>query len=61
MEYRIEENLINCQCNYEGNEVLKKDIIKSWDKNLNYDLLEKKTKKATIGRTVCFEISLYYF
>lgn len=41
MEYRIEENLINCQCNYEGNEVLKKDIIKSWDNNLNYDLLEK--------------------
>lgn len=41
MEYRIEENLINCQYNYDGNEVLKKDIIKSWENNLNYDLLEK--------------------
>ena len=49
MEYRIEENLINCQCNYEGNEVLKKDIIKSWDNNLNYDLLEKKLRKPQLG------------
>lgn len=49
MEYRIEENLINCQYNYDGNEVLKKDIIKSWENNLNYDLLEKKLRKPQLG------------
>ena len=49
MEYRIEENLINCQYNYDGNEVSKKDIIKSWDNNLNYDLLEKKLRKPQLG------------
>lgn len=40
MECHIEENLINYQCDYEGNEILKKDIIKSWNNNLNYELLE---------------------
>lgn len=49
MEYRIEGNLINCQYNYDGNEVLKKDIIKSWENNLNYDLLEKKLRKPQLG------------
>lgn len=41
MEYRIEGNLINCQIDYNGEEVSKKDIIKSWDNSINYDLLEK--------------------
>ena len=41
MEYSIEGNLINCKHNFDGNEVLKKDVIKSWENNLNYDLLEK--------------------
>lgn len=49
MECRIEENLINYQCDYEGNEILKKDIIKSWNNNLNYELLEEKLRKPQLG------------
>ena len=49
MEYRIEGNLINCQIDYNGEEVSKKNIIKSWDNNINYDLLEKKLRKPQLG------------
>ena len=49
MEYRIEGNLINCQIDYNGEEVSKKDIIKSWDNSINYDLLEKKLRKPQLG------------
>ena len=49
MEYSIEGNLINCKHNFDGNEVLKKDVIKSWENNLNYDLLEKKLRKPQLG------------
>ena len=42
MEYKIDGNLVNCQHDLNGNEILKSDVIKSWNTNINYEMLEEK-------------------
>ena len=49
MEYKIDGNLVNCQHDLNGNEILKSDVIKSWNTNINYEMLEEKLRKPQIG------------